>query len=156
MVRVHLSPFSLKEKLSNGGVAQLGEHLPCKQGVMSSNLTISIRKEISELPVETDRHSAKRMQFSLCENLVHWKLYIESKRILILLIIVRSIVRHPNYSIWFFKNRTRNHKPVLKACFYKAVLITSSGRSPTARKLVFERVLEKNKIERQTDWMLLR
>ena len=25
----------------NGGVAQLGEHLPCKQGVMSSNLTIS-------------------------------------------------------------------------------------------------------------------
>ena len=36
---------------------------------------------------------------------------------------------------------------MLKACFYKAVLITSSGRSPTARKLVFERVLEKNKIE---------
>ena len=28
---------------SHGGVAQLGEHLPCKQGVMSSNLTISIR-----------------------------------------------------------------------------------------------------------------
>ena len=26
----------------DGGVAQLGEHLPCKQGVMSSNLTISI------------------------------------------------------------------------------------------------------------------
>ena len=26
-----------------GGVAQLGEHLPCKQGVMSSNLTISIK-----------------------------------------------------------------------------------------------------------------
>ena len=26
----------------NWGVAQLGEHLPCKQGVMSSNLTISI------------------------------------------------------------------------------------------------------------------
>ena len=25
-----------------GGVAQLGEHLPCKQGVMSSNLTVSI------------------------------------------------------------------------------------------------------------------
>ena len=28
---------------THGGVAQLGEHLPCKQGVMSSNLTISIR-----------------------------------------------------------------------------------------------------------------
>ena len=84
--------------------------------------------------------------------LVHWKLYIESKRILILLIIVRSIVRHPNYSIWFFKNRMRNQRPVLKACFYKTVLITSSGRSPSARKLVFERVLEKNKIETTTDW----
>ena len=29
--------------LQNGGVAQLGEHLPCKQGVKSSNLSISIR-----------------------------------------------------------------------------------------------------------------
>ena len=26
---------------SNGGVAQLGEHLPCKQGVKSSNLSVS-------------------------------------------------------------------------------------------------------------------
>ena len=32
--------FGIKAK-ANGGVAQLGEHLPCKQGVMSSNLTIS-------------------------------------------------------------------------------------------------------------------
>ena len=33
-----------------GGVAQLGEHLPCKQGVKSSNLSVSIasmtRKQI--------------------------------------------------------------------------------------------------------------
>ena len=29
----------------HGGVAQLGEHLPCKQGVKSSNLSISIRYE---------------------------------------------------------------------------------------------------------------
>ena len=28
-----------------GGVAQLGEHLPCKQGVKSSNLFISTRGE---------------------------------------------------------------------------------------------------------------
>ena len=28
-----------------GGVAQLGEHLPCKQGVKSSNLSVSIRVE---------------------------------------------------------------------------------------------------------------
>ena len=34
-----------------GGVAQLGEHLPCKQGVMSSNLTISTRKR--KLPERT-------------------------------------------------------------------------------------------------------
>ena len=26
---------------SFGGVAQLGEHLPCKQGVKSSNLSVS-------------------------------------------------------------------------------------------------------------------
>ena len=34
---------------SNGGVAQLGEHLPCKQGVKSSNLSISthLRKDES-------------------------------------------------------------------------------------------------------------
>ena len=28
----------------NGGVAQLGEHLPCKQGVKSSNLSVSMRQ----------------------------------------------------------------------------------------------------------------
>ena len=31
----------------NGGIAQLGEHLPCKQGVKGSNPFISIRIEIS-------------------------------------------------------------------------------------------------------------
>ena len=30
---------------SNGGVAQLGEHLPCKQGVKSSNLSVSTEHE---------------------------------------------------------------------------------------------------------------
>ena len=30
------------KKEKNGGVAQLGEHLPCKQGVKSSNLSVSI------------------------------------------------------------------------------------------------------------------
>ena len=29
----------------HGGVAQLGEHLPCKQGVKSSNLSVSISGE---------------------------------------------------------------------------------------------------------------
>ena len=33
----------LKETLLYGGVAQLGEHLPCKQGVRSSILLISTK-----------------------------------------------------------------------------------------------------------------
>ena len=42
---VRNEPASSEQKrsmLRRGGVAQLGEHLPCKQGVMSSNLTVSI------------------------------------------------------------------------------------------------------------------
>ena len=35
--------------MCHGGVAQLGEHLPCKQGVMSSNLTISIRHTLTHV-----------------------------------------------------------------------------------------------------------
>ena len=38
----------------NGGVAQLGEHLPCKQGVKSSNLSVSTR---------TRKQGAKEMYF---------------------------------------------------------------------------------------------
>ena len=34
---------------SNGGLAQLGEHLPCKQGVKSSNLSVSIVDVIKQL-----------------------------------------------------------------------------------------------------------
>ena len=34
-----------KAKPLNGGVAQLGEHLPCKQGVMGSNPIISTKKK---------------------------------------------------------------------------------------------------------------
>ena len=33
----------IRALLSNGGVAQLGEHLPCKQGVRSSILLISTK-----------------------------------------------------------------------------------------------------------------
>ena len=32
-----------KRTTENGGVAQLGEHLPCKQGVMGSNPIISTK-----------------------------------------------------------------------------------------------------------------
>ena len=42
----------------HGGVAQLGEHLPCKQGVKSSNLSISIgRKQLSEDEPAGDRRT---------------------------------------------------------------------------------------------------
>ena len=33
-------------QIKRGGVAQLGEHLPCKQGVKSSNLSVSIESEM--------------------------------------------------------------------------------------------------------------
>ena len=36
----------------NGGVAQLGEHLPCKQGVKSSNLSVSTEQKCSTLYLE--------------------------------------------------------------------------------------------------------
>ena len=50
MVNVLISLFNFegsfkkrrREDLKYGGVAQLGEHLPCKQGVMGSNPIISI------------------------------------------------------------------------------------------------------------------
>ena len=39
---------------SNGDVAQLGEHLPCKQGVKSSNLSVSTQAFVSTV-VGTER-----------------------------------------------------------------------------------------------------
>ena len=37
-----------------GGVAQLGEHLPCKQGVMGSNPIISTSRKAKRRQVRTD------------------------------------------------------------------------------------------------------
>ena len=34
-----------------GGVAQLGEHLPCKQGVKSSNLSVSIQAYFTSVSI---------------------------------------------------------------------------------------------------------
>ena len=39
----------VKKGRSYGGVAQLGEHLPCKQGVMGSNPIISTIDPSSEM-----------------------------------------------------------------------------------------------------------
>ena len=42
---------------SHGGVAQLGEHLPCKQGVKSSNLSVSISGESLKRKIRSKRAS---------------------------------------------------------------------------------------------------
>ena len=44
VVQVHLGPPPNKITKQHGGVAQLGEHLPCKQGVRSSILLVSTKK----------------------------------------------------------------------------------------------------------------
>ena len=36
---------------SHGGIAQLGEHLPCKQGVKSSNLSVSIQAYFTSVSI---------------------------------------------------------------------------------------------------------
>ena len=45
------SPLKRGKTRIHGGVAQLGEHLPCKQGVKSSNLSVSIVNESSQSTV---------------------------------------------------------------------------------------------------------
>ena len=52
-MRVHVAKQSITrvmkaERRKNGGVAQLGEHLPCKQGVMGSNPIISTIKSLNK------------------------------------------------------------------------------------------------------------
>ena len=46
-IAVRFSMIDREMKL-HGGVAQLGEHLPCKQGVMGSNPIISTSRETDE------------------------------------------------------------------------------------------------------------
>ena len=38
----------------HGGIAQLGEHLPCKQGVESSNLSVSTGLKVKLLTIQTE------------------------------------------------------------------------------------------------------
>ena len=87
MVRVHLSPSGAgsgarktekqesKDK-ARGGVAQLGEHLPCKQGVKSSNLSVSIRREAAEAgkPEKADREPAGALHLENCTYRKKWNL----------------------------------------------------------------------------------
>ena len=45
------SPLKRGKARIHGGVAQLGEHLPCKQGVKSSNLSISTWDFKTRIPI---------------------------------------------------------------------------------------------------------
>ena len=45
LIKIKLGIASKEGGPHRGGVAQLGEHLPCKQGVKSSNLSISTRRK---------------------------------------------------------------------------------------------------------------
>ena len=49
----------MREARIRGGVAQLGEHLPCKQGVKSSNLSISTREAAKRTSGPTDSQSRR-------------------------------------------------------------------------------------------------
>ena len=54
--------------VSRGGVAQLGEHLPCKQGVKSSNLSISTGREAGRLEDMTGERIKSVSQDTYLEN----------------------------------------------------------------------------------------
>ena len=60
-----------------GGVAQLGEHLPCKQGVESSNLFVSTVNKETCLQVRK-------------------KLYLENR--ITKMILIKTMIRHPRAS----------------------------------------------------------
>ena len=47
----------------NGGVAQLGEHLPCKQGVKSSNLSVSTGSWKQEQKLYLENRILKNLKY---------------------------------------------------------------------------------------------
>ena len=50
VVQFSVTPLEFTETEKPGGVAQLGEHLPCKQGVMGSIPIISTKSELKDSP----------------------------------------------------------------------------------------------------------
>ena len=56
-------PAEEQRPRKDGGVAQLGEHLPCKQGVDSSNLFISTKGETpKKSTLKTEQEERKRQR----------------------------------------------------------------------------------------------
>ena len=58
----------------HGGIAQLGEHLPCKQGVESSNLSVSTGLKVKLLTIQTGFCVNKTRK----GNASHFRLYLEN------------------------------------------------------------------------------
>ena len=52
-----------------GGVAQLGEHLPCKQGVKGSNPSISIRMQKHRILLCTLKIAYRKYKISLTQKI---------------------------------------------------------------------------------------
>ena len=53
----------------NGGVAQLGEHLPCKQGVKGSNPSISTRMQKYRILLCTLKIAYRKYKISLTQKI---------------------------------------------------------------------------------------
>ena len=68
LMRFKSIEYQKPKGVSRGGVAQLGEHLPCKQGVKSSNLSISTGREAGRLEDMTGERIKSVSQDTYLEN----------------------------------------------------------------------------------------
>ena len=59
--------MSIYFKVLYGGIAQLGEHLPCKQGVRSSNLLISTN-DLTEIYDFVVSQVSRRFKSLICQQ----------------------------------------------------------------------------------------
>ena len=59
-----------REKGNRGGVAQLGEHLPCKQGVMGSNPIISTKSVERTKKKKAEENGSGREAYGLIAQVV--------------------------------------------------------------------------------------
>ena len=126
-----------------GGVAQLGEHLPCKQGVKSSNLSISTRdctlqfgNKVSSLAC---RHVMKTKHYeglwkqafnafeTFCFRNVPWKLHIE------------NLIQSSNWKVW---NKYQDIRGVTRKCNQtnqKQAIINCKHHKPKMQRYASER-----------------
>ena len=130
-------------RIHYGGVAQLGEHLPCKQGVKSSNLSISTRdctlqfgNKVSSLAC---RHVMKTKHYeglwkqafnafeTFCFRNVPWKLHIE------------NLIQSSNWKVW---NKYQDIRGVTRKCNQtnqKQAIINCKHHKPKMQRYASER-----------------